>query len=55
MGWAEPNEEVTVKIGMQSQSTKAGADGKWKVKLDKLSAGGPHTLEIKGKNTITIK
>ena len=54
-GWAEPNEEVTVKIGMQSQSTKAGADGKWKVKLDKLSAGGPHTLEIKGKNTITIK
>ena len=54
-GWAEPNEEVTVKIGMQSQSTKAGADGKWKVKLDKLSAGGPHTLEIKGKNNITIK
>ena len=54
-GWAEPNEEVTVKIGMQSQSTKTGADGKWKIKLDKLSAGGPHTLEIKGKNTITIK
>ncbi len=53
-GWADPNEEVTVKIGNQSQSTKASADGKWKVQLDKLSAGGPHTLEIKGKNLIKI-
>ena len=28
-GWADPGEEVTVKIGGQSHATKAGADGSW--------------------------
>ena len=30
-GWAEPGEDVTVKIGGQSHATKAGADGSWQV------------------------
>ena len=34
-GWAEPGEDVTVTLAGQSQSAKAGADGKWSVKLDK--------------------
>lgn len=54
-GWAEPGEEVTVAIAGQSKSTKAGADGKWMVKLDKLKSGDTLTLTIKGKNTITIQ
>jgi sialate O-acetylesterase len=53
-GKAEPGEEVTVKIGDQSKSTKADEDGKWMVTLDPLPAGGPHTLTIQGKNTITL-
>ena len=28
-------------IGAQTQKTKAGADGKWTVKLGKLSVGEP--------------
>ena len=47
-GWAEPGEEVTVKIGGQSHTTKAGADGSWQVVLDPMPAGGPHTLDDPG-------
>ncbi len=54
-GWADPGEGVTVSIGNQSESTKAGADGKWKVKLAKLKVGDAVTLTVKGKNTITVK
>ena len=43
-GWAEPGEDVTVKIGDQTHATKAGADGSWQVMLDPMPAGGPHTL-----------
>ena len=53
-GWADKDEEVTVSITGQSKSAKAGADGKWMIKLDKLPSGGPHELVVKGKNTLTI-
>ncbi len=53
-GTAAPDEEVTVSIAGQTVTAKAGADGKWSVKLAKLSAAGPHTLTVKGKNTLTI-
>ena len=53
-GWAEPGEDVTVKIGGQSHATKAGADGSWQVMLDPMPAGGPHTLSIEGKNTLKL-
>jgi sialate O-acetylesterase len=52
-GTAAPGEEVTVTIAGQSASTKAGPDGKWSVKLTKLSAAGPQTLTVKGANTLT--
>jgi sialate O-acetylesterase len=53
-GTAAPGEEVSVSIAGQGVSAKAGADGKWSVKLTKLSAAGPHTLTVKGKNTVTF-
>jgi sialate O-acetylesterase len=53
-GWAEAGEEVTAALAGKSKTTKAGADGKWRVQLDKLAAGGPHTLTVKGKNTLTV-
>jgi sialate O-acetylesterase len=53
-GKAAAGEEVTVAIGDQSKSTKAGDDGSWSVTLDPLPAGGPHTLTVKGKNTVTF-
>jgi sialate O-acetylesterase len=39
----------------QSQSTNAGTDGKWMIRLRKLSVGSPSTLKILGKNEIVIQ
>ena len=52
-GWADPGEEVTVSINGQTKTATAGADGKWQVTLDPMPAGGPYTLTVKGKNTLT--
>ena len=54
-GKAEPGEAVTVTLGAQTHSTQAGADGQWQVFLDPVVAyGGPHTLTVKGKNTVAF-
>jgi sialate O-acetylesterase len=54
-GKADPGEAITVTLGGQSHSTTAGADGMWHVFLDPVQEyGGPHTLTVKGKNTITF-
>jgi sialate O-acetylesterase len=54
-GWADAGEAVTVSIAGQSQSTKTAADGTWSIKLDKLKAGGPFTMVVKGNNALTIQ
>jgi sialate O-acetylesterase len=53
-GTADAGEKVTVKLAGQSVSTTANAQGKWIVKMNRLGAGGPYTLTIKGKNSVTI-
>src|SRR6185437_13742990 len=53
-GWAGANEKITVEFDHQTKKTKADRNGKWMVKLDNESAGGPYQLIVKGKNTITI-
>jgi hypothetical protein len=54
-GWADPGETVTVSIAGQTQSAKAGTDGKWSIKLEKLAATGPQTMTVKASNEITLK
>ena len=55
-GKADPGEGVTVAIAGQLQVTTAGPDGAWHVLLDPIEQyGGPHTLTVKGKNTVTFK
>ncbi len=53
-GWADAGEKVTVKLGGQEKTTTADDQGKWKVALDAMQAGGPLELTVSGKNTITI-
>lgn len=54
-GKADPGEAVTVSLGSQNHATTAGADGTWHVLLDAVQEhGGPHTLTVKGKNTVTF-
>jgi len=52
-GKADEGEKVTVTLDGKSVSTIA-RDGKWSVKLDPLTAGGPYTLTIQGKNEIKL-
>jgi sialate O-acetylesterase len=55
-GTAAPGEEVTVSVAKQKVTGKAGADGKWLVRLAPLkSGGGPLEMTITGKNTVTLK
>src|SRR5437773_1712217 len=53
-GWAEPGEQVTVRLGRHQKTATAAADGTWRVHLDPLPAGGPHEITIQSSNTITI-
>jgi sialate O-acetylesterase len=53
-GKAEPGESVKVTLGEWSQTTTAGADGKWKVTFDGLTPapdGRTYTLVIEGKTS----
>ncbi len=53
-GWAAADEEVTVTFRKQTASIKSSAAGKWMVTLKSEKAGGPDTLKVSGKNSITI-
>lgn len=54
-GWADPGEEVTVTLGDQKRSARPGDDGRWQVQFKGLTAGGPHTLIVAGKNEIALE
>jgi sialate O-acetylesterase len=50
-GWAAPQETVSVRIGKQTRSTRAGADGRWQVELDLgAAARTPATLAVRGES-----
>jgi sialate O-acetylesterase len=51
-GWADDGEKVAVKVG-NSEAAVEAKGGKWKVYLPKMKAGGPYTLTVSGKNTLT--
>ncbi len=54
-GMADPCETVTVSIcGLTGEATTQ-ANGHWRAALGSLQAGGPHTLTVKGHNTVTYK
>ena len=53
-GDAKTGERVTVKFQNQTVSTTA-KDGRWKVVLKPMKAGGPYDMTISGDNTITLK
>jgi sialate O-acetylesterase len=58
-GLADPGEEVSASISGEvstaAPAVKADKDGKWMLQFSPLHPGGPYTVTIKGKNTVTIK
>ncbi len=53
-GWADNGEKVTVKFRGKTYQSMPSDNGKWSITLDKVTAGGPYTMEIVGHNTITV-
>ena len=47
-GTADPGERVSVTLGSARGSAVAGRDGRWRVQLPALGAGGPHRLAAAG-------
>ena len=45
-GKADAGQKITVTIAGQKKKTVAASNGKWKVFLDPLNAGGPYTLTV---------
>ncbi len=54
-GWADAGEAVTVKLGDATAKTTANDNGEWRVELPKRDAGGPLTLTVTGKNSVSLK
>jgi len=54
-GNADPAEEVTVTFNGQVKITTADTNGRWRVDLDAMPAGGPYTLTAAGSaNTVVV-
>ncbi len=53
-GWASAGEKVTVSFRAKNYRTTTGADGRWMLLLPPQKAGGPYSLQVKGKNEITL-
>lgn len=54
-GWASAGEKITVTFNQKKYTTKTSAEGKWKIVLNAMKAGGPYNMTVAGKNTITLK
>ena len=53
-GRATPGQALAVEFAGRQASTRAGADGRWRVQFAPLPAGGPHRLVVKGDETVTL-
>ena len=53
-GTAEPGAAVSVSLDGRTRCTVAAPDGRWRVRLAPLVAGGPHVLRVCGPETLTF-
>lgn len=54
-GWASSKEKIKISFLNKNYKTTAGEDGKWLVTISPMKAGGPYSMDITGKNKITLK
>lgn len=50
-GWADKREKVVVELAGSRAEAVTDAEGRWSVRLAPLTAGGPHTMTVKGETT----
>jgi sialate O-acetylesterase len=53
-GQATPGQTLSVELAGRKASTRVGADGRWRVQLAALPAGGPHRLLVRGDQTVVL-
>ncbi|MEI8203512.1 MAG: sialate O-acetylesterase [Bacteroidota bacterium] len=55
-GWADKGEKINIKVGWLPNAihTVASDEGKWLVSIKTTDAGGPYTIDIEGKNKISL-
>jgi sialate O-acetylesterase len=53
-GWSSPGEQITVALDKNKRKTTASSRGEWSLELPAMKAGGPYTMKIAGKNSITL-
>lgn len=53
-GWADAREKVTINFAGNKLSSRADSKGNWKIVFPSMQAGGPYSMEIRGKNTILL-
>ena len=53
-GWADENESVSIKFNGRVIAKTSAKAGVWSIKLSPQVAGGPHKIDIIGKNTISV-
>jgi sialate O-acetylesterase len=54
-GWASKGEKIKIRFIGKTYHTVTGSEGKWKIVLPGIKAGGPYSMDIIGNNTITVK
>lgn len=54
-GWADPGEKVAFSFDEIYAETVTGEDGRWKLYIEPLTAGGPFEFKIEGSNSILLK
>ena len=54
-GKADAGEAVTVTFNKKKVATTADAEGRWRVDLPKMKAGGPYVLEVCGEKSETLE
>lgn len=53
-GWASPKEKIQIDFLRKKYKTVADAKGNWMVMILPMKTGGPYTMDISGKNKITL-
>jgi sialate O-acetylesterase len=54
-GWADPGERIAIQFVDQKRQVTARADGSWSIALAPLPAGGPYTMQLRGKRSMTLR
>jgi len=54
-GWTTPGAKVTVRLAGRRAEAVASKDGEWMAFIGPFEAGGPHALDVRGPESVTVR